>query len=142
MACGNRSSAIIVASATCVASLVPIALYQLGFVSHLPDPRSPLFDSDGITSSAMAHPFGIPDSLLGLGSYGLTLGLSLTPPEKTVMRQALAAKIAFDGVFALTNTVRQIVSFRKLCFWCMGTVAATAALVWNARGLIKHQHSQ
>lgn len=130
-------SVLIGASAACLASLIPVALFQLGAIEHLPDPPSPAFDSDAITASRMAHPFGIPDSLLGLASYGVTTALAATSSRDARIRRALALKILFDGGLAATNTVRQIRSFRKLCSWCMGTVAASAVLVWTGRDLLR-----
>jgi uncharacterized membrane protein len=87
----------------------------------------------------MAHPFGIPDSLLGMVNYGVTLATALASCESSTLRRALAAKVAFDGGLAATNTVRQIVTFRKVCFWCMGTVASSALTVWIARRLLAEE---
>lgn len=132
-------AALIAASAASIVSLAPVALYQLGAVRHLPDPPFRLFDSDAITSSRMAHPFGVPDSLLGIASYGVTLALALAPAERSMLRRALAAKIALDGCLAGANTVRQMVSFRRICFWCMGTVLTSAAIVWSGRKLLRSE---
>jgi uncharacterized membrane protein len=69
-----------------VATLVPVALYQTGVIGRLPDPPGAIFDSEWITSSKDAHPLGIPDALLGLGSYGATLALALAAPKSGVAR--------------------------------------------------------
>lgn len=118
-------------SATGVAlgTLVPIALYQLHVTGKLPDPPGACFDSERITQSKAAHPLGIPDSLLGLGSYGVTLTLLLASGRAPWARKPLMGKLALDGSMAAFNVVRQVVSFRKLCSWCTGTALATAVLV-------------
>lgn len=127
---------LLAANTGAIASLVPVALHQLGALPHLPDPPSPLFNSDAITESPMAHPFGVPDALLGLASYATTLTLALSARNCTVARRALAAKLLLDGAAAAFNTTRQVVRFRRLCSWCMGTVAATAVMLWAARPLL------
>jgi uncharacterized membrane protein len=130
---------LITATSVSLATLIPVSLHQLGIVERLPDPPLAVFDSNAITSSKMAHPFGIPDSLLGIASYGVTLGLAIISPRGAVIRRALAAKLAFDGGLAATNSVRQVIVFRKLCSWCMGTAACTFLSVWMARHFIRRE---
>lgn len=132
-------SGLIAASGVAMASLVPVALHQLGMIERLPDPPFAVFDSNAITSSKMAHPFGMPDSLPGIMSYAVTLGLALASPRSTGIRRALAAKLAFDGGLAATNTVRQVVTFRKICSWCMGTAACSFLSIWMARRFIARE---
>ncbi|HEV2576026.1 MAG TPA: vitamin K epoxide reductase family protein [Acidobacteriaceae bacterium] len=124
------------ANVAALVTLVPVALHQLGVVSHLPDPPSSVFDSDGITGSAMAHPLGIPDALLGIASYGTTLLLIRSAPGCSAARKVLGAKLLLDGGAAMFNTSRQVMRFGKICSWCMGTVAATAVMVYAGRQLI------
>ncbi len=119
----------IAAAAAALATLVPVALYQLHAIKELPDPPGSWFDSDRITTSKSAYPLGIPDSLPGLGSYAATLTLVLTANRSPVIRKLLQGKLLVDGGMAGFNVIRQIVSYRKLCSWCTGTALATAALV-------------
>lgn len=118
-----------------MAALVPVLLHQVGVVEHLPDPPGELFDSDEITESKAAHPMGVPDALLGLASYGVTMGLMLGARRCRVMRPALKAKLAMDGGMAGFNVVRQVVQFGKVCSWCTGTAAATAVMVAYGFGM-------
>jgi uncharacterized membrane protein len=117
------------ANSAALASLVPVALYQCRVIEHLPDPPGAIYASDQITRSKDAHPFGIPDSLLGLASYGITFTLLSralrSPRAKTLLRIKLLA----DGGMVVSKVVHQVRSFRKLCSWCMGTAIATAVLV-------------
>lgn len=117
------------AATTAVATLVPIALYQSKIIRTLPDPPSDLFDSETITSSKSAHPLGIPDSYLGLGSYAATLFLLSLAKNSVLARRLLSLKLDADANLAVINFSRQIVSFKKLCSWCTGTALATAILV-------------
>jgi uncharacterized membrane protein len=117
------------ATSAAIAALIPVALYQSHAIDHLPDPPSLWFDSDRITASKSAHPFGIPDSVLGVASYGTTLALVLAARRSQIWRPLLRGKLFFDGSMAVINVTRQVVSFRRLCSWCTGTALATAVLV-------------
>ncbi|WP_353070362.1 vitamin K epoxide reductase family protein [Tunturibacter empetritectus] len=111
----------------------------MGLLSHLPDPPFAIFTSDDITESKAAHPLGIPDGLLGLGSYGGTLALILLSRRHPIARKMLVVKLVADGSAASFNAVRQLVSFGKLCSWCTGTVLCTAAMVFAGRKLIAQE---
>lgn len=127
---------LLAANGAAIASLVPVVLHQLGGLRHLPDPPGSLFDSDRITDSRMAHPFGVPDGLLGVASYGTTLTLALMACRSRRAGRLLGAKLLLDGGVATFNASRQVVRFGKLCSWCMGTVAATAVMVYAGRRFI------
>ena len=127
---------IIGACCAAIGTLVPVALHQLGAVGHLPDPPCPMFDSDRITESAMAHPFGVPDSLPGLASYGTTLGLALTSTRCRPARLLLGGKLVLDSAAAAFNATRQVTRFGKLCSWCTGTALATGVMVYAGRSVI------
>jgi len=113
-----------------------VALHQLGALDHLPDPPCKLFHSDRITESEMAHPFGVPDSLLGLASYGTTLALAMTAKQCRPARVLLGGKLVLDSAAAAFNATRQVTRFGKLCSWCTGTALATAAMVYAGRGVV------
>lgn len=137
MPTSNRISYVVALSAASVtiATLLPIALYQCHSIDHLPDPPCHYFDSDRITASKSAHPFGIPDSLLGLASYGITTALIFAARRSETGRTLLRTKLLIDGSMAAINVTRQVVSFRKLCSWCTGTALATAVLVVAGRDM-------
>ena len=129
---GDRAVAI---TGCCVAlgALVPVALFQSHAMRRLPDPPGKVFASERITSSAAAHPLGIPDSYLGMASYGTTLALLLLAKRSPTAERLLGAKLVGDAGLAAFNMVRQVVSFRKLCSWCTGTALATALAVYGGR---------
>lgn len=119
-----------------IAALVPVALYQTGVLRRLPDPPMEVFASERITSSKVAHPMGVPDALLGLGSFGATLGLVLAARRSAAVRPVLGAKLAIDAGTAMFNLGRQVVVFRKLCSWCTGTAMGAIAMAVAGRRLI------
>jgi uncharacterized membrane protein len=119
-------------------TLLPVAAHQLGRLDHLPDPPGKVFESDKITASAAAHPLGIPDSLLGLGSYEVTLALILASRNNRKARKALGLKLLLDGSVAGFNVVRQVVLFRRLCSWCTATALCTVAMVASERTTIRN----
>ncbi len=127
---------LVTATSAALLTLLPVAAHQLGWLAHLPDPPGELFASDKITESKAAHPMCIPDSLLGLSSYGLTLSLILLARSQPKVRKFLAFKLVGDGTVAAFNFVRQIATFGKLCSWCTGTVLCTAVMAVAGRSLI------
>ncbi len=133
MSGSNSNWALAVATCAAVATLVPVAAHQIGAIDHLPDPPGPIFASDRITGSKSAYPLGIPDGILGLASYGVTLGLVALAAGNRKARKLLAIKLLVDGSLATFNVVRQVVSFRRLCSWCTATAVCTAAMLIAGR---------
>jgi uncharacterized membrane protein len=119
----------IAAASGALLTLLPVAAHQLGVLAHLPDPPGELFASDRITESKAAHPLGIPDSLLGLCSYGITFSLILLARSQPKARRLLTFKLFGDGAVAAVNVVRQVTTFGKICSWCTGTALCTAVMV-------------
>lgn len=115
-----------------IGALVPVALFQLRLLKKLPDPPGPVFDSAKIVTSKDAFPLGIPDGLLGLGSYGATFLLLLAAEAgagSAGLKTALKAKLLVDGSMAGWNSVKQWRDFGRICSWCVGAAAATGAMV-------------
>jgi len=133
----SASNSAVVAAAGAIASLLPVAARQVGAIKHLPDPPGKIFDSEGIITSHIAHPFGVPDALLGLGSYGTTLFLLLASRRMAFARPLLRAKLNADAAAAATNVVRQLITFRRVCSWCTATVLCTAVMVYHGRRSVR-----
>ena len=130
---------VVAGSVAALGTLVPVALYQLGAVKHLPDPPLEFFDSETLTMSRMAHPLGVPDSLPGLASYSTTLMLALLAGRSERARRLLAWKLVGDGAFAVFNTARSVRRFGRLCSWCTGTALCTTVMVVAGRHLIAEE---
>jgi uncharacterized membrane protein len=135
----SANATVILACSAAMFTLLPVAAHQLGGLRHLPDPPGRLFASDKITESRAAHPFGIPDSVLGLGSYAVTLALALNASRCQGARKALHLKLVADGSVAGVNFARQVISFRRLCSWCAGTALCTVAMLLAERRPIRKQ---
>lgn len=135
----SKSGDVVLLAACCttLATLVPIALYQTEVISTLPDPPWAVFDSERITESKAAHPFGVPDSLLGLASFGTTLGLILLAKRSPVARKLLGAKLTMDAAAGAFNAGRQVISFGKLCSWCTGTAIAAGVMAYAGKSVIR-----
>lgn len=112
-----------------------ISLYQLGIIDALPDVPLPHFDADAVDASPEAYAkLSMPDGVLGLGSYAVTLGLIAMGGEDRARRRpwlplALAAKVAFDAVQAGKLSVDQWTKHRAFCVWCLLAAGATFAMV-------------
>lgn len=132
-------TAVVAACSVALLTLLPVAAHQLGCLDHVPDPPSRVFASDKITESPVAYPLGVPDSLLGLGSYGVTLALALYSRNSQAARKALGMKLLMDGSVAGFNVARQVVFFRRLCSWCTATAVCTFAMIAYERTTIRGQ---
>jgi len=128
---------LIVASCVALATLVPVALYQLKLISELPDPPLNVFDSERITMSRTAHPMGVPDGLLGFASFGTTLTLALLANRNRTAKRLLGAKLGMDVSVAAINAVRQVAEFGKLCSWCTGTALSAGVMAYAGRQSIR-----
>jgi uncharacterized membrane protein len=133
------SATVVAACSVALLTLLPVAAHQLGCLRHLPDPPVNVFASDRITESRTSHPLGIPDGLLGLASYGVTLALALNASKSRKARKVLGLKLIADGFVASFNVVRQVVLFRRLCSWCMGTALCTVAMIASDRTTSRKQ---
>lgn len=134
--CRKDQSVALTGCVLALAALIPVALFQAEVIEQLPDPPGDIFDSERITMSKTAHPFGIPDSYLGLASYGTTLALVLLARKNPTARKLLGLKLVGDGAVASFNAVRQVVTFGKICSWCTGTALATGLIVYGGREAI------
>jgi len=127
----RRRRRVVGLSLVSAASMGLISLYQSGIVEHLPEPPLRLFDAERVDSAPEAYPFGIPDSTLGLASYGMTMALATAGGTRRPRWLALAygAKIAADAAMAVKLTLDQRRKHRAYCSWCLLASAATLATV-------------
>jgi uncharacterized membrane protein len=135
---GGDDALLLGACCTALATLLPVAMYQTGLLKWLPDPPARIFDSERIASSKAAHPFGVPDALLGIASFGTTLALILLSKKIPVVKTLLGAKLTLDAAAGTFNAGRQIVSFGKLCSFCTGTAISAGLMAYAGRDIIRH----
>jgi hypothetical protein len=118
-----------------VGSMGLIVLYQMGTIEHLPEPQIPGLDADKVDASPEASTrLAMPDGIVGLGSYAVTMGLAAMGGRERArdppwIPLALAAKVAFDAYQAGKLTVNQATKRKAFCFWCLLSTAATFATV-------------
>jgi uncharacterized membrane protein len=117
-----------------MATLAPVALVQLHIIRDLPELPGRLFDSKRVVRSEGAYHLGIPDGVLGLASYGVTLALLVAAtPERPMVRRLLRGKLALDATMAIRNVRKQVTEHKRICSWCIGAAVATAGLVFFGR---------
>lgn len=132
----DQRRGIVVASLTAIGCMGLIALYQMGVIKHLPEPKLPGLDADKVDASEEAYShFEMGDAFIGLGSYAATMGLAAMGPKDRAKTQpwiplALAAKAGADAAQAAKLTYDQFAKHKAACLWCL--VAAAATLVTAA----------
>jgi hypothetical protein len=116
-----------------MASLGGIALYQLGISKRLPDPPLPGFHAGAVHGSREAYAlFALPDAILGLGSYAVTLALATAGDRDRARKQpwlplTMTVKLAFDIAQAGRLLTREVTQQRALSCWSLIIVGATMA---------------
>lgn len=110
-------------SAIGLLDFVPISLYQLGIIRHLPDFPGKVFDSDKINASKEAQIVGLPDGTVSLLMYAANLVLTgaaiKKKKRKNIFDYFLAANSlgqAAGGAFYLFNMVKVQ---KKICPYCV-----------------------
>jgi hypothetical protein len=114
-------------------SLAVIAFYQVGLLKRLPEPAVAGLDAEKVNGSAEAYEIlGVPDALLGLGSYSVTLGLAALGESNRAKAHpwiplALLLKCAIDTIEAATLTRKSWVKFKVFSLYSL--IAATATFL-------------
>lgn len=113
---------------------IPISLYQLGVIRHLPDPPGKIFDSDKVNGSKDAQIAGVPDGVVSLCMYGATAALAGAAmanviPARTsrlLLGGALLGQAAGAAYYLFNMATVQ----RRICPYCItGAVVNLLALI-------------
>ncbi|WP_017730878.1 vitamin K epoxide reductase family protein [Nafulsella turpanensis] len=121
-------------SAAGIIDFIPISLYQLGIIKHIPDFPTKIFDSDYVNASKEAQIAGVPDGPVSLLMYAanlVTIGAALKKKKrKNVFDYLVAANSigqAAGGAFYLYNMATKQ---KKVCIYCVtGALLNFATLV-------------
>lgn len=120
-------------SAAGLLTFVPISLYQLGVIRHLPDLPGDLFDSDYVNASKEAQVAGVPDGPVSLLMYAASLVLvsgALRKKKRNVFDYLIAGNLlgqAAGGGYYLYNMATEQ---KKVCAYCVaGALINFATLV-------------
>lgn len=117
-----------------IIDFIPISLYQLGIIKHMPDFSPKVFDSDFVNASKEAQIAGLPDGPVSLLMYAanvVAVGAALKGDKrKNIFDYLIAANAlgqAAGGAFYLyTMATKQ----KKVCIYCVtGALLNFAALV-------------
>lgn len=131
----RRRRAVVGLSLLGSASLGVIALYQMGIIKHLPEPKLPYLDADKVDASPEAYEWlSTPDAILGVAGYGTSMILAAMGGKHRVKKQpyiplALAAKTVLDVFNAGRLTREQWTKHRAFCIWCLVAAASTFVTV-------------
>jgi hypothetical protein len=130
----NRRRNIIGLSLFSCAILGTVALYQVGILKRLPEPRSKFFDTARVNGSSQAYSiFSTPDAFLGLASYAVTAGLAGMGAENRSrthpwMAVAMGGKLIADATMAGKLTMDELRKLKAFSLWSVLTALAT----WSA----------
>jgi uncharacterized membrane protein len=121
-------------SAIGLLDFIPISLYQLGLIRHLPDLPGKLFDSDYVNASEEAQVAGVPDGPLSLVMYAANLVLVAETLKKKKKRNVFDYFLAGNtlgqaagGAYYLYNMATKQ---KKICPYCVtGALINFATLV-------------
>ncbi len=134
----TRRRGVTALSLTAVGALGVVSLYQMGLLKHVPEPPLPGLNADAVDASAEAYRFlAMPDGVLGIGSYAVTLALAAMGGTDRAREQpwiplALAAKALVDSGQATRLTWTQWSKHRAFCSWCLLAAIAT----WTSLPLV------
>lgn len=124
------------------ANFALIGMRQYGVIERLPDPPGRWFDSNAVTTSPAAYPFGVPDSALAVIGLGGIIGLATARGSKRTGRPAMLDKLLAGAVGigvagAVYYLAEMIVRQRRLCAYCLVGVAGFFAMVPPLRHVFK-----
>ncbi|HEX6982456.1 MAG TPA: vitamin K epoxide reductase family protein [Balneolaceae bacterium] len=127
----RRSIALL--SAAGLIDFVPISLYQLGIIRHLPDIPAKLFDSDYVNASKDAQIAGIPDGPVSLLMYAANLVLvagAAKKEERNLVDYLIAGNAMGQAAGGAYYLYDMIVKQKKICPYCVtGALINFATLV-------------
>lgn len=110
-----------------------IALYQIGILKRIPEPRWPGLNAEKVNGSAEAYShFATPDALLGVVNYAVTaclagMGAQTRSATHPWIPISMAAKALLDAAAAGKLTIDEWTKHRAFCFWCLLATSATFA---------------
>lgn len=131
----RRRRGVVGLSLISMGSMALVALYQMGILKRVPEPRLRGIDADKVNGSPQAYSlFKMPDAVLGIGSYAATMALASMGGEDRASEYpwiplAMAAKAGLDALNAAKLTFDEATKYKAFCSWCLLATAATLATV-------------
>ncbi len=136
---------IVAISAAGILDFIPITLFQLGIIRHLPDPPGKIFNSDKVNGSKDAQLLGIPDGVVSLTVYAGTMllaggMLSRVVPPKTG-RILLAGTLIGQAIGGASYLTNMISVQRRICLYCVTGALLNFASLIPLSGLFRKRRS-
>ncbi|WPP52258.1 vitamin K epoxide reductase family protein [Catalinimonas niigatensis] len=120
----KRRRKIALLSALGILDFIPISLYQLGIIRHMPDLPGKIFDSDKANGSKDAYIMGVPDGPISLVLYGLNIvlasaGGSAKSGRHPIFDVLLGGVILGSVVGGISYMYNMIFKQQKACIYCI-----------------------
>ncbi|WP_224996152.1 vitamin K epoxide reductase family protein [Cesiribacter sp. SM1] len=121
-------------SAVGLLDFVPISLYQLGVIRHMPDLPGRIFDSDYVNASKEAQIAGLPDGPVSLLMYAANVLLVAGAIKKKKKRNLFDYLIAGNAIGQAAGGAYYLYNMatvqKKVCIYCVtGALINFATLV-------------
>ncbi|MEX0647494.1 MAG: vitamin K epoxide reductase family protein [Balneolaceae bacterium] len=113
-------------SALGLIDFIPISLYQLGVIRHLPDLPAELFDSDFVNASKDAQVAGMPDGSVSLLMYAANLVLITGAIKKKNLNWVdyiIAGNVAGQAAGGAYYLYNMATKQKKICLYCLAGAA-------------------
>lgn len=137
---GHRRSVAALAAAGLV-DFSLISLYQLGYFKKLPDFPGKVFDTEKVNTSKDAVILGMPDGVLSLGGYALTMLLataaSRSKKRSRLLDLALGAVVLGQAVGAAQYLYTMAFVQKRICVYCVAAAGINFASLKPAYHLIR-----
>lgn len=118
-----------------------ISLLQMGYFKTLPDIPGKLFDSKKVNTSQDAVIFGIPDGVISLGAYSLTMLLAVAgmrfKKKSRLMDMALGGVVLGQAIGAAQYLYKMAFVQKKVCIYCVTGAAINFAALRPVYSLIR-----
>ncbi len=119
-----------------------ISLFQMGYIKKLPDLPGQLFDTEKVNTSKDAVLMGLPDGVISLGAYTLTMalavaGMRLKKKKSRYADIALGAVVAGQAAGAANYMWNMSFVQKKVCLYCVAGAAINFAALKPTYKLLK-----
>ena len=136
----NRRS-IAAKAAAGLADFSLISLLQLGFFRKLPDPPGKVFNTVKVNTSKDAVMMGMPDEVISLGGYALTMLLAVAASrfkkQSRLLDMALGAVVLGQAAGAAQYLYKMAFVQKRICVYCVAGAAINFASLRPAYNLIR-----
>ncbi|MEX2572681.1 MAG: vitamin K epoxide reductase family protein [Balneolaceae bacterium] len=120
-------------SAIGLLDFIPVSLYQMGVIRHLPDIPVKWFDSDKVNASGDAHVAGMPDGPVSLMMYAANLvctaGAIRRKKQWNVMDCLVAGNTLGQAAGGAYYLYKMAAEQKRVCLYCITGAAINFATV-------------